>query len=226
MANEIADVSTDDLMKGRPRIALPDNTDVATAAVGLLYDLNLLPSKQDLADAGDFGAAFGGPPASVSVVESGATALAKWWAVAGTVIATGTWAAVAGFWNKEENKPIHNVILWCAAILSASIVLGIAYLLASDVRGRAAATVETISARRDIAKAVIEAGLQRAKAAAEELGEVVPIPKMEVKNTDGGDSPGWHAIAMQVNSDASKVKYLIVKGGDKVWLDSQYVTFT
>ena len=38
MANEIAeDVSTDlDLMKGRPRIALPDNTDVATAAVGLL----------------------------------------------------------------------------------------------------------------------------------------------------------------------------------------------
>lgn len=152
-------MANDKTMAHRFPVNLPAASgDVAEAIVTVLYDLNLLPTKDDLDQAGDAGASFRGPPQSVAVIESGATALAKWWAVAGSGVLGGLWISVAAFWR--NNTDIRGQMLWSAAIVSAAIMVGVAYLLASDVRGRAAAMVETVTARKDVAKAIIDATLR------------------------------------------------------------------
>jgi hypothetical protein len=49
------------------------------------------------------------------------------------------------------------VLLWVAAIASAAALLALAYILGSDVRGRSAAMVATIEARKAVATAMIAA---------------------------------------------------------------------
>ncbi len=58
----------------------PEGADVAAPAAGVLRELHLLPTKEELAEAGKAAALLGGPPQSVAVIEAGATALSKWWA--------------------------------------------------------------------------------------------------------------------------------------------------
>ena len=214
-----------DTMGGRNPVTLPSSGgDVAPSIVSLLYDLNLLPTQADLAAAGGAGAVLGGPSQSVAVIESGATALSKWWAAGGSAVIVGAWAAVKLMWG--ANGDVHAPILWCAAIVSAAIVLGVAYLLASDVRGRAAATVETVRARQEIGAALIDAALRNTAAAEQaEPPAILPLRGLPSVNLDGADSDGWLAIAMEASTDADKVRYLLVKGDSKQWVGSNKVRF-
>ena len=67
--------------------------DISEPIALLLRGLSLLPNETDLEKAGKATAAFTGPPDSVSVIEAGASAAAKWWSVTiagGGLIAGGT----------------------------------------------------------------------------------------------------------------------------------------
>src|SRR4029453_19243141 len=133
-----------------PSAAVTATDDLLAPTRDLLEGLNLLPSKADLKTAEGFASAFKGPPESVSLIEAGATAANKWWAagLGGGVIAA--WTAVRGWWDGTI-PATQPVALWVAAIVTAAAVLGIAYLLGSDVRGRAAVATETVRVRAAVA---------------------------------------------------------------------------
>src|SRR4051794_15199134 len=131
-----------------------DGQDVAAPAAAILERLNVLPPQKELDDAGGPGTAFGGPPQSVAVIEATATALSKWWAVGLGVSITAAWGSVVGFWNTQQ-PPTQRMVLLTASIATAALALAIGYIVGSDVRGRAAATVATVEARARIAEAVI-----------------------------------------------------------------------
>ena len=152
-----------ELMAGRASVTLPTpDDDIAAATVALLYNLNLLPTRADLARAGQ--GTLSGPPQSVALIEAGATSVAKWWAAGAGVSFIGIWTAVKGFW--ADNGDLHAVMLWCAALTSAALILAIAHLLSSDVRGRADAMVETIRTRGEVARAMLEAARSTSAAVA------------------------------------------------------------
>ncbi len=135
-----------------------DGRDIAVPAVRMLEKLNLLPSATELKTADGIAAAFRGPTASVSVIEAGATALSKWWAAGLGAAVLALWGSVRVFWTTLEAQPAtQQVLLWGAAIASAAALLALAYILGSDVRGRSAAMVATIEARKAVATAMIEA---------------------------------------------------------------------
>ena len=141
-------------------IALPgdavdsDGDDIAGPTKATLEALYLLPTAEDLNKAGGPTAALLGPPQSVAVIESTATAFSKWWTVflAGTGAAV--WGSIVTFWDKNGGST-QRVILWAVALVSAALVLAIGYIIGSDVRGRAAATVATIHARETVASEMI-----------------------------------------------------------------------
>lgn len=138
-----------------PRNALDDETDLVTPAANLCRGLYLLGDQAEMEKAGA-AATFAGPPQSVALIEAGATALSKWWAagLGGVIIAT--WSSVFG-WYAGQPQPLKIVILWAAGIITAALVLAIAYILGSDIRSRARAAVATIEARSRIAEAFIRA---------------------------------------------------------------------
>ena len=141
-------------MANPPKVEIPANAVLATGddvlqpANDLLCGLDLKGSDQDTKDAGKPSAVFGGPPQSVALIEAGATAVSKWWATGLGAAVAATWSTVFGWWGKQGD-PIKEVALWVAAIITAAAVLGIAYLLGSDVRGRSAASVVSIRKSRD-----------------------------------------------------------------------------
>jgi hypothetical protein len=204
----------------------PGGNDVAAPAVAILGQLNLLPSKDDLAAAGGPGAVLGGPPQSVVVIEAGATALSKWWAGGAGVTLVGVWGSIVTFWNTHDGDT-QRVVLWAAAIVSAAIVLGIAYVIASDLGGRANASVATIAARRDVATAVVN--VARSGASVEPPpAPITPLnPPVGVTfvTRPANDESGWKAIAIQSYEDASKIKFLVVKGLETAWAPAAEVSF-
>ena len=117
-------------MTDRSPVTMPPtaNGDVAQSIVTLLYDLNLLPTKAQLDAAGGPGPFIGGPPQSVALIEAGGMALSKWWAAGGAVLIGGVWATARGVWSGTPN--IHGQLIVAACVVSAALVLGIAYLLA------------------------------------------------------------------------------------------------
>jgi hypothetical protein len=216
--------------------------DLATPTVGLLRDLNLLPQAGELKDANGPSAALGGPPQSVALIESGATALAKWWSVVGAGAIGGLWVSVRSFW--DGNEPANQrVLLWAAAIVSAAIVLGIAWLFGSDLRGRAQVQSATVQARADVARAILrlaESSTIKPDATGAAIGPLLgpfaPLPAaMKVTYGKHVQDPGrkaeWTALAVRIDgdqngSDAANVHYLLAQGSDQVWAASEDVTFS
>lgn len=133
----------------------PSADDIAAPARSLLVSLRLLGTDDDIEKAGQFGAIFIGPPQSVAVIEAGATALAKWWAVGLGAAAVTAWGSIATFWG-EQPVDTHRVVLWIGAIVSAAALLAIGLIVSSDVRGRAAASVAAIEARTIIGRTTLE----------------------------------------------------------------------
>ena len=204
-----------------------ENDDTLKPTVALLRGLNLLPDEGDLEKAGKFSSAFKGPPDTVALIEAGATAASKWWAagLGGGVIAA--WVAVREWWG-SATEANQQVSLWAAAIVTAAAIAGIAYLLGSDVRGRAAVATETVRARADVAEAFVRAAdcahdkvaIERAPAQAER-GRVlvVALPLFAVRHVRlaGNDEKGWRAVALATDANGQN-RYLIAKGATHEWV--------
>jgi hypothetical protein len=202
-----------------PGKAVSTGDNIESPTVDLLRALNLLGTDTEITASGKFVSAFTGPADSVAVLEAGGTALSKWWAASGAATVAAAWISVTRFYDKADTP--KGTVLFVAAIVSAAAILAIGYIVASDVRGRAAASVATINARRDIADAVISAALE-ARIPEEPMAaeQIVPLPApltMRYVPARGGEGEqGWKAIAIRVG-DRSETEYLIVKVGSHKW---------
>jgi hypothetical protein len=202
--------------------------------VALLRSLNLLPSKADMEKGDGLGAAFRGPPDSVALIEAGATAATKWWATGLGAAVIGAWGAVTAWWD-DQDAGTQRVALGAAGLVTAAALLGIAYLLASDVRGRAAATGETIRARATVADAFVRtAGIARTGnpvvsgggAGAGLWFTALPAPLgVRYHAMARRDESGWRAVAVATDGD-QRTRYLVVKGTRSAWADAEAVEFS
>jgi hypothetical protein len=197
-----------------PGKAVSDGEDVRQPTKNLLEDLRLLGSDEDLKDAASFTSTFTGPPQSVALIEAGATAVAKWWAAGLGAAAVVVWGNVAGWWTNLDADH-KTVALAGAAFVTGLLVIAIGYLLASDVRGRAAAAAATIDARAQLADAMIRAAKDAYEPRSGEVEvQIIPLPRAirarrPAEPADNRD--GWLAIAIELQPDASR-KYIVVKG--------------
>jgi hypothetical protein len=147
-------------MNNNPRVRIPgqavsSDKDVGEPVRGLLRNLRLLGAHEK--DGDGFLSTFTGPPQSVALIEAGATAVSKWWAAGLGAVVIAIWANVIGWWNAQASIDVKVVVIAGAAFVTGTIVLAIGHLLASDVRGRAAAAVANINARARVAEAMLEA---------------------------------------------------------------------
>ncbi|WP_132333237.1 MULTISPECIES: hypothetical protein [Kribbella] len=204
--------------------------DILDPTATLLRGMNLLGTTADNKKADSFGATFSGPPASVALIEAGATAASKWWATglaAGVAVA---WGRVAVWWN-GQNPDTQRAVLLAAGIVTAAAVLGIAYLLGSDVRGRSIAAVATIEARARIAEAMVRTA-QASAAAPTATGtpstQLVTLPEaFAVSHTamSGANEAGWRAVAV-LTDGKDIIKYLVIKGTAHEWVDAAGIDTT
>ncbi len=214
-----------------------DDVDLVDPAAELLRGLSLLPEKN--ATAGPM-AAFTGTPDSVAVIEAGATALSKGWAAGLGASVVAVWAGVTAWWP-DQDPDLQVAVMWGAAIATAALVAGVAYIVGSDVRGRAAASVATINARADVAEALIreaaslhamqeewarqdeKAKDEKAKeqAAVEHVVPISPPQQMRWIRRKGPDEEGWYASAFRVQGD--KTDYWLAKGSIQEWVPSSDV---
>jgi hypothetical protein len=204
-----------------------DGGSILPPTQALLRGLGLLPDDEELKKAGKFTAAFTGPPDSVSIIEAGATAASKWWATAIGAGATAISTRIATLWEKFDGPLPQAFALLSVGVVLGSAALGIAYLLASDVRGRASAMVATIEARRDVA--IEMAGRAAAASGSRPPGTGLPtaIGPLDAENArEKGTTAesGWKAIAMRESADG--VQYLLVKEGRTEWIDASDVSFS
>lgn len=126
--------------------AASTDSDLGPPLVSLLKQVGLLPGDESK---GFIKAAITGSSKEVTVVKSGALAVSKYWAAALGI--SGASAAVAplvnkDYWDALPAQAQMGFFLACGLIASTC-VLGLCYLLASDVRGRASATTEQIGQR-------------------------------------------------------------------------------
>lgn len=207
----------------------PESQDLGAPTVDLLRSVSLLPEDGDQQQAGGVRAAVLGPPDSVSVIEAGATAAAKWWSTAIGTSAAAMAGLVTAIWGSlakgsSWNQPFAILAL---AVIAAAAIIGIAYLLGSDVRGRAAATVATIEARQRVATAMIREASERFTAPdhAESGATPIGLSPLPARNTrrPSEDEPGWRAVAMREGK--SGTEYFLVKGGQSSWVGAAHVVF-
>jgi hypothetical protein len=198
-----------------PSKAVTDGNDVRVPVRVLLEDLNLLGKQAEDDKAGAFAATFTGPPQSVALIEAGATAASKWWATGLGAVVAAAWASVVGWWPNQETS-IQIAVLGGVSIITAAVAVSIGYLIASDVRGRAAAAVAVIEARAGLATTMLHAAETVYEPEASTSAAVlVPLPNnMRVKKLRGEDDEDWLAVAMERQPDG-EIKYVIVKGSSQ-----------
>jgi hypothetical protein len=102
-------------------------------------------------------------------------------------------------------------------------VLALAYIIGSDLRGRAAAQVATIQARSNVADLMVRTSgrlfIPTPTASAEQL-VALPAPlDVQYAHGNGDGRSGWRAIALQSNGDGS-TRYLIAKAAMHKWVDA------
>jgi hypothetical protein len=194
----------------------PDGKDLVGPAADLLRGLSLLPKEGESAG---IGAAFKGTPDSVSVIEAGATALSKMWAAGLGASILGIWSSVGVWWGKQ-GEDAQVGVLWAAAIATAALALGLAYIVGSDVRGRAAATVATLQARAAIADTFIRQAASLYKPedmkAAAQIIPISPPLAMKWSRRKASDEKGWIASAMRFQGDDTE--YWLSKGATQSWV--------
>jgi hypothetical protein len=210
-----------------PGKAVSDEKDVRQPTRELLEDLYLLGTKDDYAKSGSFSSLFTGPPESVSVIEAGATTATKWWAAGLGAAVLLLWGYVRKWWPNEHDG-IRAVVVGSTALVTSVVAVAISYLFASDVRGRAAATVSTIEARTQLAIEMIKAaqGVYKPAAAEEPAAQLVPLPAgVKVRNSSvpSENEKGWRAVAIQIQN--GKHKYVVVKGNSEDLLEADDLNF-
>lgn len=210
-----------------PAKAVSDKDDVRQPVRDLLEDLNLLGTRQAETEANKVTAPFRTTPDSIAVIESGATAATKWWTAGLGAIVIATWAKVAAWWGSQP-VDLKQAVVFGAAIVTAAAALAISYLLSSDVRGRAAASVATFEARSRVAVEMIQAAQAvRDRWTTPSEGQLIALsPGAKVRNTaePAANEQDWRAIALERQPDDT-FKFLVVKGEDQQLLDGSKVLF-
>lgn len=200
--------------------------DIGKPTENLLLKLGILSTPEDRTEAGKFSAVFGGPPQSVAVIEAGATALSKWWAMGLGAAILAVWPGIELFWKTEDDANLRVLIVGLA-IAIASTVLAIGYIVGSDVRGRASASTATIEARARIAETIARlAESVSSPPAPPAAASVIALPAALAAvnvNKQGDDERGWRAIAMSSADD--HLKFLLVKGPEQEWVEQSKVQF-
>lgn len=202
-----------------------DGADLGLPTANLLRSLGMLPTEGEVAGPS---AAIRGTPDSVVVIEAGATTLSKFWASGGGAVILAGWAAVRIWWSHVDTG-VQGTVIWAAAIGTAAIAVGIAYIVGSDVRGRAAATVATLEARGRVAQAMIRESArlympEPAAATTAQLVPVLPVQVVEWTARYGPDEQGWMASAMRVTGD--EVEYRLAKGIENAWVPATEIKFS
>jgi hypothetical protein len=127
------------------------------------------------------------------------------------------WGSVLAWWA-DQGETVKVAVLGAAALVTAALVLAIGYLLASDVRGRAAAAVAVVQARAKLATAMLEAARAVYEPPRPEAAvELVPLPatlRAKYPGRPSGDEGGWRAVALERHSDGT-IKYIVVKGSSQ-----------
>jgi hypothetical protein len=198
-----------------PNKAIAASDDLLAPVRELLQGLNLLPTAEELQAAGKASAAITGPPQSVALIESGATAAAKWWSAGAGATIAATWGSVVAWWGGQD-AGIKSAVVWSAAIVSAALILAIGHLLASDVRGRASAATATISARETIAVQWVRSAVEAYQPGASGGSPFIAVPPMRVSFTKRprDDESGWRVVALE-RDDAGALTYVVVKGSQE-----------
>jgi hypothetical protein len=200
-----------------PSKAVSDGEDLRAPTRSLLEDLNLLGNPDEVKAAGQIGAVVAGPPQSVALIEAGATAVAKWWAAgAGAAVLT-AWGSVVAWWA-DQGEAVKVAVLGAAALVTAALVLAIGHLLASDVRGRAAAAVSAIEARASVANVMLRAAQDLYEPPhPEPASELIPLPaqlRVKYPGRPECDEHDWRAVALERQGDGT-IKYILVKGSEE-----------
>ncbi|NHC43681.1 hypothetical protein [Motilibacter aurantiacus] len=136
----------------------PADGDLSVPIQGLLKNLELLERREQ--GPGETKSPtvtlVGGTPASLQVITSGATSLAKWMALAlGTVGGgSGAWAAVKGFWLNED-ETLRLAYTGAAALILSAVAVSIAIIVRGDVTARASAMAAEYAARSQVAAAML-----------------------------------------------------------------------
>lgn len=211
-----------------PTKACGDGDDLGRPTISLLRELQLLGSKEEMDDARGLGAAFRGPPQSVALIESGATAFSKVWAAGLGASALGV--ATAGYQAWTRMEEVRGPVAIAAGIVVATLLLALAHIIASDVRGRARAAAATIEARAGIAMSLTRAaqccGAKESDATSDQDSQVVSVTPQPVHYTakPSSDEEGWRVIAMDI-APGRPNRYLLVKGSVQEWADGSDVNF-
>lgn len=215
---------TDDKVQ-LPAKAVSNQDDILPPLRQLLQGLNLLGSPEDTESAGKAGAALSGPPQSVAVIEAGATALSKWWAAGLGVSVSGLWAAITTWWNSQDT-PNQRVVIWAASIATAAAILAIGYIIGSDVRGRAAASVATVESRAKVANLMIQVCQSLfVPTPSTPEGKLVSLPaplRVRYTSKPSNEELDWYAVALFSNG-ADSTKYLVAKGSAHEWVNVEQV---
>lgn len=202
-----------------PMRAVGDGADLIDPTVGLLHGLSLLPTEEQYKEATGSTGAFRSIPDSVAVIEAGATAASKWWSVAIAGGATLLTARISTLWHSIGDDGPWNqpFALLAMALIAAVAFASIAYLLGSDVRGRAAGAVATIRARQEIA---VEMTRQAGEAHAR---SVLPLQAFPVQRS----GRHWLVVAAREGVDSHgqwEMQFLVVRDGEADWVEAREIT--
>jgi hypothetical protein len=134
-----------------PGKSIGDQQDIVDPLMAVLRGLNILPTADDKA-ANSFFWAFQGTPTSVAVLESGATALSKGWAIVIGALggATVITAAVNGFW-KSQTGAVHVVLIAGTSLTIIAAIAAIVMMVRSDINSRTQGSIAIYEARKSIA---------------------------------------------------------------------------
>jgi hypothetical protein len=106
-----------------------------------------------------------------------------------------------------------------AALVTAAVVVAVGFLIASDVRGRAAASVAIVEARAALAETMIRAAQSAYEPAPmSSPAQIIPLSNhipVKYLAKGGSDEEGWLAVAMERGSDGG-LKYIVVKESSEV----------
>jgi hypothetical protein len=201
--------------------------DLGLPTADLLRELGLLPKKGESAGPAT---AFTGTPDSVAVIEAGATALSKGWAAGMGAMIVAVWSAVK-IWYPAQGSDVQVAVILAAGFGTAALVGGIAYIVGSDVRGRASASVATLEARSRVAEAMIRqsAGLYKPQppptppSPETSISPISPAQEVHWRPPHGPDEPGWEASMMRVTGD--KIEYRLTKGKESAWVPVDDIRF-
>lgn len=176
-----------------PRGAVGPGTDLVGPLQTVLRQINVLPDEKASASGAS---GLLSTPDSVAVIESGATALSKWWtalvgALGGTAVIVG---AVQRFWSNQTGGTRIALIASFAGFLAAA-VLAIAIIVSADVRGRATGSVAEYNARSDVTVAFL--GAVEKLTTSDNLAHGAAAMALSADGSGGGSGPDVGALKRQ-----------------------------